>query len=174
MQIAHHREVNFHLRDHMSIQITVEGETASEVSAKLLALSTLLGGTAAVGEPAAPATTGKPGRKSKSSAQEPSEAPKTSSSDGKADVAKAVGATAEVVQPEDDGLGEEDDGLGDDVLTREDVKALLIEVKTTFVDDTTAVGKLVASVSKAARKLADVPDADLQALGAAAKKKLGR
>lgn len=73
-------------------------------------------------------------------------------------------------EAEDDGL--EDDGLGEEEpeVTQADVRAALLEVKSTFKTDAQAVSKLVGKYGAA--KLGDVDPSNYAALLADAQKKL--
>ena len=169
----------------MTIRVEITADTPAELLAQIASLATVYGVTSGADEAASSA--GEPQQRRRrtkaeieaakaaesagtSTSQGATEAPKTSTSET-AQLKRDVAGVAQVVEPEDDGLGE-DDGLEEaPQVTRDDVRALLLELKNLARDDSKLIVNHVNSIA-GVPKLADVAEDKLPALFAATKKKL--
>jgi hypothetical protein len=174
----------------MTIKVEVTGASPAEVGEQIAGLAALFGGVSAAalsaGETAA-AGEQRRSRRTKAemeaaraaeagAAPDTSVAPKTSTQSSADELARTVAGVATVVAPEPDAADAiDDDGLDDGpAITRDDVKALLLEVKQKNASVPNVVASLIQSVAGAGvTKFADVKDELLPQLHAAAQAKLG-
>jgi len=164
----------------MTIKVEVTGASPAEVGEQIAGLAALFGGVSAaalaVGEQKP--KRGRPTKEPEAGAAPATSAdPKTSTQSSADELARTVAGVATVVAPEPDAADaiDDDDGLDDGpAVTRDDVKALLLEVKQKNPSVPNVVASLIQSVAGAGvTKFADVKDELLAALHIAATKKLG-
>lgn len=154
------------------IQITISGNTPAELAASALSIAALFGGTAdTVASPLSASDQARlrgdavvvPPKDDKAAAKAAAKAAKKAEEEAAAALAAEEAAKANE-KPEDD-----DDALGEktatETLTTEDVKKLLIEVRTAYPKDATIVSKIVKEHGKEP-KLSDVKAEQLPAVAA--------
>jgi hypothetical protein len=159
--------------------ITVYGNTMEELKENLRTAVAEHDGEDAVEEETAPVT-----KKTMTAVEKKAaEARKAAGSSAKVNAPKTTTKTttkkAPEPEPEEDPTEEEDDPLGENAdegdaeeITKDDVLAVLVEVKAAFPQDPTAVSTLVQKYGGGVKKLGDVDPEHYPALKAAAEKKL--
>lgn len=154
------------------IQITITGKTAEELSAQAANVIAMLGGTSAKAVEVLSASeqsrlrgdaTVVPPKDNKPSAADKKKADAAAKKKAEEEAAAAAAAA------EAEALGETDDTVEDDsaeeALTNEDVKKLLIEVRTAYPKEATIISQIVQEYGKA-KKISEVADENLPAVAA--------